>query len=589
MVKRPRNDEDFAPSSSGSPTPQFASCVSAKVRETVLSERAAPINLVENRLLSQFCGGDTAVEVDLNKAILEKTPMVIRAKPTIVDRDNRIGTIEESLFSDLTDYLSESASEYIHVQSSEKDEDGNHMMTRRVTDPDVALGYYRKSRHSLYCRAPPEIEDRVVRNILGELRLGPPPRCKSSDRFARGEIETFFTRAGHTTPFHTDFQENFTIMISGEKEWAFDDSPLAYPQRGTTPHFNKYSGRDVAEAQIKQGLSGVGEDYLANIGRDRTKAVITLQRGDVLYHPAGVWHEVRCTKDSIALNVSLTCASNASILTSCLEQLLWSEPAWRAPYKAGITQEMIHSLHNTVNKLTAGALNASGGAQGRGPLRAVRGINSEGVVDDDDDEEEEEEEEQEQEEEEEEEQEEEENHDGDDDGDDYGDEDGGGLAQMDTSEEVCTENAAMFSDAPLTTDPTTRLTLNPCSEWMTSADVKTLRCTGARYLPSSMSVNTAKEGEGECEGGRGFAVIVHSGFGNESLESLSRRTFWVEEEMAGAWHALSRDMAYAKRNAMHGPPRLAQIMKYDPRLLRALFNCGAIVQDEGDGRNLHWV
>jgi ribosomal protein L16 Arg81 hydroxylase len=33
------------------------------------------------------------------------------------------------------------------------------------------------------------------------------------------EIEIFLSRAGNYTDFHTDFQENFTLQISGRKRW----------------------------------------------------------------------------------------------------------------------------------------------------------------------------------------------------------------------------------------------------------------------------------------------------------------------------------------------------------------------------------
>ena len=43
------------------------------------------------------------------------------------------------------------------------------------------------------------------------------PGLLSSDRFSRGEIEMLFSREGHLT----DFKENFTIHLSGSKQWSF--------------------------------------------------------------------------------------------------------------------------------------------------------------------------------------------------------------------------------------------------------------------------------------------------------------------------------------------------------------------------------
>ena len=33
--------------------------------------------------------------------------------------------------------------------------------------------------------------------------------------------------------------------------------------------------------------------------------VVTLNEGDILYHPAGVWHAVGCEEDSISINFSM--------------------------------------------------------------------------------------------------------------------------------------------------------------------------------------------------------------------------------------------------------------------------------------------
>ena len=64
--------------------------------------------------------------------------------------------------------------------------------------------------------------------------------------------------------FHTDFQENFTIQISGKKKWIFRDSTAFAPLRGCTPHFQTLdkemnmntfglhqNDSDLAEQQLK--------------------------------------------------------------------------------------------------------------------------------------------------------------------------------------------------------------------------------------------------------------------------------------------------------------------------------------------------
>jgi len=83
-------------------------------------------------------------------------------------------------------------------------------------DSSEALEHYKRG-NSLYCRAPAALEHVTIKPLLSELGFGISPFANSSsDRHSRGEIETFFSRAGHVTDTHTDFQENFTVQLTGE-------------------------------------------------------------------------------------------------------------------------------------------------------------------------------------------------------------------------------------------------------------------------------------------------------------------------------------------------------------------------------------
>lgn len=50
--------------------------------------------------------------------------------------------------------------------------------------------------------------------------------------------------------------------------------------------------------------------------------VIELQPGDVLYHPAGIWHRVECTADSISANISLVGTDWATMVADGIKQML---------------------------------------------------------------------------------------------------------------------------------------------------------------------------------------------------------------------------------------------------------------------------
>jgi hypothetical protein len=56
-----------------------------------------------------------------------------------------------------------------------------------------------------------------------------------------GEIETFVSKSGNYTDWHTDFQENFTMQLKGSKIWKLLNSGLQAPLLGFTPHY-KNSG-----------------------------------------------------------------------------------------------------------------------------------------------------------------------------------------------------------------------------------------------------------------------------------------------------------------------------------------------------------
>ena len=110
------------------------------------------------------------------------------------------------------------------------------MNSIQLDDADAARRLY-DAGHSLYCRAPAELEAAVVPRLLDALGHG--VRLAPTDRYRRGEVETFFSRAGHVTSWHTDFQENFTVQLSGRKRWTFSHSDVPAPLRGCTPHFNR--------------------------------------------------------------------------------------------------------------------------------------------------------------------------------------------------------------------------------------------------------------------------------------------------------------------------------------------------------------
>lgn len=58
---------------------------------------------------------------------------------------------------------------------------------------------------------------------------------------------------------------------------------------------------------------------------------VVLNEGDILYHPAGIWHSVEATEDSISINFSLRHVRLADIVTNAVQMILLSDQTMREP------------------------------------------------------------------------------------------------------------------------------------------------------------------------------------------------------------------------------------------------------------------
>ena len=142
---------------------------------------------------------------------------------------------------------------------------------------------------SLYMRAPQEMHDVFVPALTDCLGMAwggyyDPERAQPT-----GEIEVFVSRPGHTTDWHTDFQQNFTVQLRGRKRWCFRRSRVPAAPRAITPHF--VVGTDVVEQQVK--LQRLRDPDFAFGGPPSAAAApevsVVLEPGDLLYFPAGMW------------------------------------------------------------------------------------------------------------------------------------------------------------------------------------------------------------------------------------------------------------------------------------------------------------
>jgi hypothetical protein len=70
-----------------------------------------------------------------------------------------------------------------------------------------------------------------------------------------------------------------------------------------------------------------------------------LRAGDCFYHPAGIWHRVECSADSISINVSLIATDYATLISEGIRHVLWKYEDTRE----GIS---IRNMHDARAKLS---------------------------------------------------------------------------------------------------------------------------------------------------------------------------------------------------------------------------------------------
>lgn len=296
----------------------------------------------DEHLLHQFVGGFQQFQ-DFKVNHFMKHPIVYKGH-------NFEDIISDLYDLDIENMLENTASDKIHVWMKSFDKSAP-LESIMLDDANQCYKLY-NSGHSLYCRVPLSLENKIIPRVLRELGLG--IYSAQTDRYRRGEIETFYSRKGHITEFHTDFQENFTLMLSGRKKWSFLPSSVVHPVRGCSPHFHAASAPDVAEQQLKVSrlCDPAFRPDQATTTLSEADSTVILEVGDILYHPAGVWHRVECLEDSIAINISLIVSSYADLFCTALQQMLLRNPTFRAPVMIA-DQQAIQPAHEILATMIA--------------------------------------------------------------------------------------------------------------------------------------------------------------------------------------------------------------------------------------------
>ncbi|KAF4704828.1 hypothetical protein FOZ62_006001, partial [Perkinsus olseni] len=266
------------------------------------------------------------------------TEHYLKGRPLVL-RDGATGDVLDDICSqylaglDVEQMLQASPSDVIHTWLTPtgqfSDEPASSIELHHPSAAVAAL----KAGAQLYFPAPQPLTDLMCTSIAEG--LGVPKACgEYADHTKRSEIETFVCRKGHTTDWHTDFQTNFTIQLSGRKKWSLKASSTeCYPIRGRSPHFATSSNHEQqlksARMQHSEAQYRPPDEYFADAEE------IILSPGDVLFHPAGVWHKVESLDDeNIAINISIIPLRWADIIAGAVKQLLLQRPALVWPVAA---------------------------------------------------------------------------------------------------------------------------------------------------------------------------------------------------------------------------------------------------------------
>jgi len=224
-----------------------------------------------------------------------------------------------------------------------------------ISDPDTALALHKTAGHATYCRAPPKVEQNLVASLLKETGLGCgqyDPSGESLVSMGRGEVETFISTNGHVTDWHFDFQENFTIQLSGTKRWTLQQGTIRDPIRGCTPH---YAAPEAVESQLKAAhlfdrKFRFGFPETGVTARGSVMSVV-VKPGDVFYFPAGMWHKVEAIEPGVSINVSLMASNYATVTCQALQQILHRDERWREPILNNSSHNPVHHLKKLLRDL----------------------------------------------------------------------------------------------------------------------------------------------------------------------------------------------------------------------------------------------
>mmetsp|Transcript_35339 Transcript_35339/g.46505 ORF Transcript_35339/g.46505 Transcript_35339/m.46505 type:complete len:132 (-) Transcript_35339:169-564(-) len=101
------------------------------------------------------------------------------------------------------------------------------------------------------------------------------------------------------------------------------------PVLGFSPHYAQSSNLE-AQAKVHKAYNGVDISSKYDKTRlNKESTTVLLEEGDIMYHPAGIWHSVESTTDSISINFSMRQLRGADLVVNALRMHLLQDPVMR--------------------------------------------------------------------------------------------------------------------------------------------------------------------------------------------------------------------------------------------------------------------
>jgi ribosomal protein L16 Arg81 hydroxylase len=193
------------------------------------------------------------------KSHFQKQALVLRGTPT------RLSDLKSRLKNLKMPALLRECEGNIHVWKKTK-----KGLQSYEADAHEALHDYEDGA-SLYLSSSAKMRDEFCKQLQYQMVFGfsgyfPGTTSGAGIGDTQGEIEIFAGKKGHYTDWHTDFQENFTVQISGTKKWRLKYDPgMASPLVGFSPHYKDSSNLEMQDKVMQ--VSGINMRHLYDRAR----------------------------------------------------------------------------------------------------------------------------------------------------------------------------------------------------------------------------------------------------------------------------------------------------------------------------------